>query len=248
MNRRSLHLIALLAGAASIVVGITIVFFGSVHLDETEIQPTNISNFEHGTSVFNIPDAKVDGISRPLFKDTSDKRIYFVTADNASSLGEFGNTMGTLDFCRSEESEDLATGESFDPIDVKIGSLRPTTIAFCASNEFDKSHVYLLRVKDESYSSSVAEGADYDTDIRGLNFQLSTRTLDLPAFSPTPLDEFVNGTIIESSFNLETSATSHANEGVHMFVLDFMEPHTEESPTGGGYRTVGLAVYVRVIR
>jgi hypothetical protein len=235
----------IVAGAASII---GVLAFSMNRNDQDQSPPTIISNFEHGPSIFNIPDTNNNGTSTPLFSDTSEKETIFVTSENLTSFQlATGQYFGSFDFCgREEDQGTLVPGESFNPADVRIGAEAPTVIAFCAYNDFEKAHLYYLRIKDDSYSSSVPSGADYDTDITGLDFELSTRTIDLPAFYPNQDQPFINGTFVAERIYLRLTANSNAPEGVHQFSLDLMEPGSRES--GGGYTTLGLGVYVNVTR
>ena len=233
------------------VIQLTISLSGAGNIFPSPYKPmpeSMISNFEYGSSVFNIPlERREDGTVRPLYPDTSEKQTYFMTIANLSRYSEISKDWSSLGLCRNEyDREELVPGEDLNPAIVRIGSSEPTIIQFCTMSSEQGRQFYYVKIRDLSFDIA-PEGANYDGNIQGLNFTLGTRTIDIPAFSFLGSGgEFVNATFVTARFNVEVSATPEAKEGVHNFAVEFTEMPDKKS--GEGRHSRAMAVYVKVTR
>ena len=244
--------IAAAVGIAAIAVLVLIAYpayqQNQKYREEMEAMDTVIENGRHGTSIFNLPVTKINGTTRPLYPDTSEKQIIFFTRENFTREAilkyvPVGNSL--FGNCGGKDGVNDHLGEDNNPVIAKIGSKVPVTLTYCINNLFTlEPRVYLLQIKQEPTDDG---NPSYDNIIKGLEFKLNTRTMDLPPFAhrdSSQNPDFGNVTLVMERIHLDIMANSDAKEGVHIFVLGVPPLDTESTGVGIG----GNVIYVKVIR
>src|SRR2546425_1961713 len=231
------------------------------NLEQTELLYRFQDNFVPGLSIFNKPE---------IFADTSERHILYLTLDNFTSVNnQFHFTNNTqFGFCYNSDNPEFPIGYYENPAIVRIVASEPAVVSFCDSNwgipwsqiSGTTAKMYYIQLRPEMLAE-IPDGADYDNRIKGVNFSLNTRTVDMPSvqmeLEPVYRNETVNvenmtmniagakitkATVVAERIYLYVIANSDAIEGLHLF--DIRTEPTQNST----YQGFGLPIWVKIVR
>ena len=263
MNKRKRIVILAASGTGIFLVALTSLVIYPAYQERKEQLDLLIKYGESGRpgpSTFDKP---------VTFSDTSERHTLYLTLDNFTSVNnQYHFTNNTqFGFCYNSDNPEFPIGYYENPAIVRIGASEPAVVSFCDSNwgipwsqiSGTTAKMYYIQLRPEMLAE-IPDGADYDNRIKGLNFSLNTRTVDMPSvqmeLEPVYRNETVNvenmtmniagakitkATVVAERIYLYVIANSDAIEGLHLF--DIRTEPTQNST----YQGFGLPIWVKVV-